>query len=78
MIDYSAFDEIYSIYESIRPAIIARLEGFRELKDRGSEEDIFKELVFCLLTPQSRAKLCWTAVENLVTVSYTHLTLPTN
>jgi len=65
MIDCSAFDEIYSIYESIRPAIIARLEEFRELRDRGSEEDIFKELVYCLLTPQSRAELCWKAVENL-------------
>jgi len=29
------------------------------------EEDIFKELVFCLLTPQSKAKICWIAVENL-------------
>ena len=65
MIHCSAFNEIYSIYESIKPAIIARLEEFRELKDRGSEEEIFKELVFCLLTPQSRAELCWTAVENL-------------
>ena len=65
MIDCSAFDELYSIYESIKPEIIARLAEFRELKDRGSEEDIFKELVFCLLTPQSRAELCWTAVENL-------------
>jgi N-glycosylase/DNA lyase len=31
----------------------------------GTEEDIFKELVFCLLTPQSKAKICWIAVENL-------------
>ena len=31
----------------------------------GSEEEIFYELAFCLLTPQSKAKVCWKAIENI-------------
>ncbi len=57
--------ELYSIYGAIRPVILARLAEFKRLGERGSEYDIFKELVFCLLTPQSRAENCWSAVEFL-------------
>ena len=42
-----------------------RLNEFKKLLEIEIEEDIFKELVFCLLTPQSKAKICWIAVENL-------------
>lgn len=30
-----------------------------------SDKKIFYEFIFCLLTPQSRAKMCWQCVENL-------------
>jgi N-glycosylase/DNA lyase len=33
--------------------------------EKGSEQELFRELVFCLLTPQSRARLCWSSVERL-------------
>lgn len=32
---------------------------------KGSDEDIFAELVFCLLTPQAKARVCWETVERL-------------
>ena len=57
--------EIVQIYNSIKSKVILRLNEFKKLLEIGIEEDIFKELVFCLLTPQSKAKICWIAVENL-------------
>lgn len=45
-------------------AIQKRIAEFRR-KLSSSPDDIFAELCFCLLTPQSRAKSCWAAIENL-------------
>jgi N-glycosylase/DNA lyase len=50
-----------------KPVIESRLAQFRALWDSGTEEELFEELVFCLLTPQSRARACWAAVEDLRT-----------
>jgi N-glycosylase/DNA lyase len=58
-------EELLKLYLPIRPEIESRLEEFRQMGEKGSEEDIFRELVFCLLTPQSRARLCWSSVERL-------------
>ncbi len=58
-------DEVIHIYFSIKPEIVSRLSEFKKIWASGTDEDIFKELVFCLLTPQSRAKFCWDAVKNL-------------
>ncbi|MDD1751662.1 MAG: N-glycosylase/DNA lyase [Methanotrichaceae archaeon] len=57
--------ELMSLYLPIRGQIVARLEEFGILWEKGSDEDLFRELVFCLLTPQSRAKICWKAVQRL-------------
>ena len=54
-----------SAYQRLEGKINRRLEQFRELGQRGSEEDLFAELVFCLLTPQSKARACWAAVQRL-------------
>ena len=45
--------------------ITARLREFRQIYQSGSEEELFAELCFCILTPQSRAKLCWDAITRL-------------
>ena len=58
--------EIKKIYTSIKPAIEARMEDFSRLGRYDSDEDIFAELTFCLFTPQSKAKSCWAAVQNLL------------
>src|SRR3989344_1994020 len=34
-----------------------------------NEEDIFKEFMFCLLTPQSNAQRCWKAVEEITALN---------
>ena len=57
-------EEIKRLYSNIRDEINNRLKEFKK-KWEESEEVIFAELVFCILTPQSKAKLCWKAVETL-------------
>ena len=63
--DEDVIEEICRIYISIIGQVILRLSEFREVLDKGGRERIFAELAFCILTPQSRAKLCWDAIENL-------------
>ena len=58
--------EVRGTYFLIKDEIEDRLEEFQEKGRSGSDEDIFIELVFCLLTPQSKAKSCWLAVQNLI------------
>ncbi len=58
--------EMKEVYLSVQDETISRLDEFKRVREKGSEEDVFAELVFCILTPQSRAKLCWAAVENLM------------
>ena len=53
-------------YFDIRDEIKRRLDGFKKLWQTGGDDEIFAELVFCMLTPQSKAKVCWRAVENLI------------
>ncbi len=56
---------IKNIYSKIKYKIIERLDDFKNIFEKGSEEDIFLELVFCILTPQSKAKTCWNAALDL-------------
>jgi len=57
-------DELHKLYQERRDAIRTRLSEFKQVLQR-SEEDVFAELCFCLLTPQSSAKTCWDAVTRL-------------
>lgn len=57
--------QIKHIYKLKRNEIISRLCEFSKIRLEGTEEDIFTELAFCILTPQSKAKLCWEALLNL-------------
>jgi len=56
---------LLDLYAPVKTQIESRLGEFRRIWAEGSDEDLFRELVFCLLTPQSRAKTCWAAVERL-------------
>jgi N-glycosylase/DNA lyase len=58
-------DELQKLYSGKKSEIIARLKDFQECRRESSDEDIFKELAFCLLTPQSKAKSCWNAISLL-------------
>lgn len=57
--------EIKAIYDSKRQEIGLRLYEFQEIWKRGTREEIFVELVYCILTPQSRGISCWAAVEDM-------------
>ncbi len=57
-------EELRRLYDERRDAIQTRLGEFRQVLQR-SEEEVFAELCFCLLTPQSSAKTCWDAVKRL-------------
>jgi len=57
---------IKNLHLAEKDKIESRLSEFVEIFKKGSDTDIFHELVFCLLTPQSKAKSCWNAVQTLV------------
>ncbi|MFK4785127.1 N-glycosylase/DNA lyase [Fusobacterium sp. MFO224] len=59
------FYEVYDRYLEIKPSIEKRLEEYREIWEKGSNEDIHAELSFCILTPQSKAKNAWKAITNM-------------
>lgn len=42
-----------------------KLEIEKRIREFKKNKDVFVELVFCILTPQSRAKACWDAVLRL-------------
>lgn len=56
---------LFNLYNSIRDKIEKRLEEFKEIWNKGDEKKIFEELVFCLLTPQTKALDCARAVNLL-------------
>jgi N-glycosylase/DNA lyase len=60
-----AIEEIKDLYISMKDEIRSRLNEFKRAWKTGNEKKIFNELIFCILTPQSKAKYCWAAVENL-------------
>jgi N-glycosylase/DNA lyase len=51
---------------SLKDNITQRLNEFSLRWKSGTDEDIFAELAFCLFTPQSKAKSCWSAVNTLI------------
>ncbi len=56
--------DLISKYNKKRHLIKKRLKEFRNLH-KTKETDIFSELCFCLLTPQSKAVSCDEAIKNL-------------
>jgi len=59
-------EEIKIIYNAKRQEIELRLDDFKKIWKKGKKKEIFIELVFCILTPQSNGKACWSAVENMI------------
>jgi N-glycosylase/DNA lyase len=55
---------LQSLYRERKDAIQKRLSEFRQVM-KWSDDEVFGELAFCLLTPQSSAKVCWDAVSKL-------------
>lgn len=59
------FQEIQGKYFEIKPQIEKRLEEYKNIWDKGSNEDIHAELCFCILTPQSKARNAWKAITEM-------------
>ena len=62
----NALKKINDIYLAKQDEIQSRLDEFKRVWHESNEKDIFAELIFCILTPQSRAKSCWNAVKKLL------------
>ena len=60
-----SMQELMDLYTPVKGQIEARLGEFRHIWETASDEDLFRELVFCLLTPQSKARTCWKAVQRM-------------
>ena len=52
-------------YQKTKKQIKERLDFFSNIKEKGSDYELFEELVFCLLTPQSKSIMAGKAVEIL-------------
>ena len=64
-VDAEALKKVEEIYSDVGDTVRARLAEFDSVWKKGSEEDLFSEMAFCLLTPQSKAKVCWAAISRL-------------
>ncbi len=62
---YKDIDYLKNSYSKRMGIIRNRLKEFKEVINE-DEKRIFAELCFCLLTPQSKAKICDAAIKNLV------------
>jgi N-glycosylase/DNA lyase len=60
----SAISTLQELYRERKDAIQKRLAEFRQVT-QWKDEEVFAELCFCLLTPQSSAKVCWEAITAL-------------
>jgi len=47
-----------AFYEKIKPLILLRLSEFKMKFELADDKEVFKELIFCTLTPQSKASVC--------------------
>ena len=52
-------------FNNIRHRADKRLSEFKNTWEKGTDKQLFKELVFCLLTPQAKAINCWRTVREL-------------
>lgn len=60
-----ALKQLKQLYVLKKPQIRSRIYEFEQYWQMQDDETIFHELSFCLLTPQSKAKYCWDAIETL-------------
>ena len=63
--DKHASNQIKKIYSIKKNEISFRLKEFENIWSDRNDEEIFTELAFCILTPQSKAKSCWDAIVKL-------------
>ena len=57
--------ELQELYRDKKGDIVGRLEDFQRFRRKSTDEEIFRELAFCIFTPQSKAKACWASIQKL-------------
>jgi N-glycosylase/DNA lyase len=63
---YRHIEEIRTLYQEKRREICRRLEEFKGIWENGTDEEIFAELIYCIITPMARGKMCCAAVDAMV------------
>lgn len=53
------------LYKEKKSEITSQINKFIDTWANGTDEALFSELAFCILTPQSKAKTCWAIIEHL-------------
>jgi N-glycosylase/DNA lyase len=64
--NYRHTEELRALYQVKRREICLRLEEFKGIWNRGTREELFAELVYCIITPMARGDMCCTAVNTMV------------
>lgn len=54
--------KIKQAYSKLKGTIEKRLKTFEDTGKNADAEELFTELAFCILTPQSKAKICWETI----------------
>ncbi len=65
MVGAASVEQLREQYLKIKGEIERRIAEFVRKGREAHEEELFAELAFCLLTPQSKARVCWSAIERL-------------
>ena len=58
--------EMKRVYVKQNEAIKRALKSYKDKWENGSEEDVLAEMLFCILTPQSKARGCWSCMESII------------
>lgn len=63
---YRHIEKIRALYQVKKREICLRLEEFKGIWDKGTNKELFAELVYCIITPMARGNMCCTAVDTMV------------
>jgi N-glycosylase/DNA lyase len=61
----SNIENLREVYRPVQGRIEDRLSEFSRIWESRDDEAMLRELLFCLLTPQSKAKVCWGAISEM-------------
>ena len=64
-INQEKHNEILKIHKEIKTGIEKAIKGYKKAWE-STEQEVFAEMAFCILTPQSKAKNAWKAITNIV------------
>lgn len=57
--------KLQATYDEIGSEIDEKFSNFNSIGERNNPRELFREMAFCILTPQSKAVAAWEAIENL-------------